>query len=642
MKHNLKKKLITRFTIVVVATGLIGSIAGTFLINQGVMNRVKDKVRNDLNTSRELLGNRIGTIRQTIHFGSIRNCIREAVLEEDRKSLGECLEQIREIGNMEILAVTDKNGIVIMRVQNPGVYGDDQSSDRIVSRVLGEREIAAAPVIVPVGDLRKEGEGFAERVSSGHLNSQEEKTDMKSKESSGIMIKAAAPMWSENGEFIGVLYGGDVLNGNFGIVDKIKDTVYRGEKYKKQDLGAVSIFQKAYRISTTFFLDDGSRGTGTRVSGEVYEKVFVKGESYTGRAFVVNSWFVTAYEPIKDVDGEIIGILGVGMFEQLFVDTRRKALLVLFGVTIIGMLVVILISNSFANTITKPVNYLVRTTRKISEGDFSVDVKVKSNDEIGELEKAFSSMATALQQRDEELKKQTQKQLMRSEKLSALGRMAAGVAHEINNPLTGVLMYSHFLLKRFPEGSQNRQDAEIIIKETTRCRDLVRNLLDFSRENIPRKELINVNELINKTISIIENQVFFEKVEFARELSEDLPDIMIDADQLEQVLINLSLNAAEAMQDGGKLTFETQINSNRNSVTLKIKDTGCGVPENDIDKIFDPFFTTKEVGKGTGLGLAVSYGIIKRHGGKINVESKVGSGTTFCITLPVEAVDVKE
>ena len=214
--------------------------------------------------------------------------------------------------------------------------------------------------------------------------------------------------------------------------------------------------------------DEGERAIGTRVSEEVYDRVIGEGRQWIGRAFVVNAWYVTAYEPLRDIDEQIIGMLYVGVLEQKFVDMRSRTLLTFFAITIIGMILVLIVSYFFANTITKPINFLVKASKKIAGGDFLVRVMVKSRDELGELERAFNVMASGLQQRDEELKNQTQQQLMRSEKLAALGRMAAGIAHELNNPLTGILMYGHMLQKKFPESSQDRQDVETMVSETTR------------------------------------------------------------------------------------------------------------------------------------------------------------------------------
>ncbi len=639
MGFCLKTKLIISFITIIIITGTIASIIGALLIGKWTVNQAQSRVRNDLNAAREVLAQRLESIKTIVYFTTLRTSVKEGLVNNDRKALERYLQPVRMKGNMDILTLIDKRGNVILRTHNLEVFGDNQFENRIVSKVLSCKEAIASPVIIPREQLIKDGKDLAESACIKFIHTPKARPRAEKEETSGMMLIAGAPIFDNNDELMGVLYGGDLLNRNYNLVDKTKTIIYQDEKYRDKDIGTVTIFQGDLRISTNVMTADGKRAVGTRVSEEVYRKVLEEGKQWIDRAFVVNSWDVTAYEPIKDVDGKKIGMLYVGMLEQKFADMKRRALITLFGVTIVGMFLALIIANFLSNTIVKPINYLLEVTKKISEGDFSTVVEVKSKDELGELQRNFNLMASSLQERDEKLKRQTQQQLMRSEKLAALGRMAAGVAHEINNPLTGILTYSHLLLKRFTEKGQIREDLEVIVNETTRCREIVKNLLDFSRESIPQKVPTDINRVVEETISIIENQVYFEKIAIEKALKENLPRIMIDAGQLKQVLINLSLNAAEAMPAGGTLVFETQISADNKNEIIKVIDTGCGIPEEDINKIFDPCFTTKDKSKGTGLGLAVSYGIIQRHNGKVSVETRIGSGTTFTIEFPIESRD---
>ncbi|HOY65226.1 MAG TPA: ATP-binding protein, partial [bacterium] len=234
-----------------------------------------------------------------------------------------------------------------------------------------------------------------------------------------------------------------------------------------------------------------------------------------------------------------------------------------------------------------------------------------------------------------ELKK-TQESVMQSEKLASLGLMAAAIAHEINNPLTAVLTYSALLAKQAPDGSETKEDLEVIVSETTRCRSIVRGLLDFARETEFRQKSVNINQLLEETIALLKHQVMFQDIDIVRNMAAYLLDTIMDADQVKQVFINMMLNAADAMPNGGKLFVRTSSDYIQNEITIEFTDTGVGIPERDVKRIFDPFFTTKEKGRGTGLGLSVSYGIVQRHGGSIDVKSRVGQGTTFMITFPVD------
>jgi two-component system, NtrC family, sensor kinase len=223
-------------------------------------------------------------------------------------------------------------------------------------------------------------------------------------------------------------------------------------------------------------------------------------------------------------------------------------------------------------------------------------------------------------------------QVTRAEKLASIGRLAAGVAHEINNPLTGVLTFSHLMREKPNMDAQDREDLDLIIRETTRAADIVRGLLDFARERPVLMERLDLNEVVRRTVRLIANQKKFEKITIEELLQEGLPQVRGDMNQLQQVLLNLSLNACTAMPSGGTLTIHTAAVEEK--VMLKIRDTGCGIKPELLDRIFEPFFTTQDVGKGTGLGLSVTHGIIEQHGGELEVQSRVGEGSEFTIYLP--------
>ncbi|MCU0822955.1 MAG: diguanylate cyclase, partial [Spirochaetes bacterium] len=330
--------------------------------------------------------------------------------------------EIKENGEFEILSITDRDGKVILRSTNPGRYGDSLLYDQLVKRAVSQRHLVASPVIVGINDLQKEGEEFAERARIKIIKTPGTRKIEKTEETSGLMIKAAAPIWSGNGEMLGVIYGGDLINGDNDLVDKIKNIISKAEKYNGIDMGSSTIFLHDLRIATNVMTKDGKRATGTCVSKTVYDKVLVEGELWMDRAFAVNYWYITAYEPIKDIDGSIIGILGVGLLEDKFTNMRNTTLIILFGITIVGMIVVFLAANVLSNSIINPLNYLVRVSKQISGGDFQVKVDIRRGDELGELERAYKKMAAALRERDEKLKKAMDKleELSRTDSLTGI------------------------------------------------------------------------------------------------------------------------------------------------------------------------------------------------------------------------------
>ena len=231
---------------------------------------------------------------------------------------------------------------------------------------------------------------------------------------------------------------------------------------------------------------------------------------------------------------------------------------------------------------------------------------------------------------------ETHLQLVQLEKLRSLGEMAAGVAHEINNPLGGILIYASLLLEGLAPDDAQREDLGRIVQEATRCQEIVKSLLEFARQSGPKKELIDVNRAITDGLHFLENQATFHNIEIIKELAPSLPPLLGNAGQLKQVFLNIMINAADAMHARGALTIKTFLSGNGNKVVIEFTDTGGGIPQDILPRIFDPFFTTKKVGEGTGLGLSMSYGIVKEHKGDIEVYTVLGSGTTFRVLLPVE------
>ncbi len=236
----------------------------------------------------------------------------------------------------------------------------------------------------------------------------------------------------------------------------------------------------------------------------------------------------------------------------------------------------------------------------------------------------------------------TQRQLIHAEKLNALGQLSASIAHEINNPLAGVLVYSKLLSKKIGNESFDREEALTSLSKiesaVSHCSNIIRGLLDFARQSEPVLQPVAISNVIEQVLSLTGHQAEMNGVEVKREETSSLPSIMADFGQLQQVFINLVINAIQSMPDGGKLTIRTSFNED-NNVTVSVQDAGYGIAAVNMEKLFTPFFTTKEQGKGIGLGLAVSYGIIERHGGKIEVQSEVGKGSTFTVYLPANKSD---
>ena len=636
MKISLKAKLIVSFLAVIVIGGLVTTFVGTRLIGTGIIRQAQDKVRNDLNAAREIYRQESEKLKDTVRFTALRRFfISEALLTNDIETLTAELEKIRKAESLDILTLTDQTGRVIVRFRNPAVSGDSQADDSLVSRVLAERQAVAATVIVPQGELQKEGADLAEQARIEYIPTPKAKPTQETMQTSAMMIKAAAPILGDDGQLLGVLYGGNLLNRNYKIVDKVKDTVYQGVKYKGKDIGTATIFQGDLRISTNVLRTDGTRAIGTCVSQEVYEQVLVRGLPWIDRAFVVNNWYISAYEPIWDIQGEIIGILYVGILEEKFIDMRNRAIAMFLGIACAAMFIALIVSSFLAKGVLQPIKRLIFASQQWAGGNLDYRVETTAKDEIAELTNTFNLMASSLKERNDRLKEYTQQQIMKSERLATLGQLAAGVAHEINNPLGAILMYSHLSLEEMGAEDSHRRNLEKVVAEATRCKNIVRGLLDFARQSEPNVEESDANDILRRTLSLLQNQPLFQNIKVATALSPSPPKVMMDSGQIQQVFTNIIFNAAEAMAGEGELFVASRVAPSGESIEIEFTDTGCGIPQENLEKIFDPFFTTKEVGRGTGLGLAVSYGIIARHKGTIEVKSEPGKGTTFIIRLPL-------
>jgi two-component system, NtrC family, sensor kinase len=646
----LRRKLILSFLIVIVIGGVLSLIVGTRIEHQTIISLAEDKVRHDLASAWMVYEERLRSLRDTVRLSATQEMLRAPLRPSDLEKVAGRLDGIRREFGLDVLNLTDALGRVMIRSRSADApVGDDVARDPFVAAAL-RRQVSAGTRIVPRDELLMDGADLADRARFQFVPTPMAAPRPEDHEDKGMMLTAAAPVVDESGVLLGVLTGGLLFNRNYDLVDRVKEIVFKGEKYKGHDIGTATLFQDDLRIATNVLDDQGHRAVGTRVSREVKEAVLDRGETYVGRAFVVTSWYITAYRPIKDISGRTIGMLYVGMLERPYVDLRNRVMATFTGIAALCALFLLGLLAFIARRITRPLAVMVDATGKIAQGDLRHRVELEGRDEIGQLARAFNRMTDELSLAHEDLTqwgrtlerrveertrelRETQDQLIVSEKLASLGKMAAGVAHEINNPLTSILINAHLLLERPGRDAEEGENLNLIADETTRCAAIVRGLLDFARQTPSQAAPTDINDVVDRTLLLFEMQASVRNIRIEKALDRRLPPIEVDKNKIQQVFSNLAINACEAMPTGGTLVVASRMSHDGTHIEITFTDTGVGIPKENIPRLFDPFFTTKSFG--TGLGLAVSYGIIQQRGGMIIVRSEVGKGTEFTVRIPL-------
>ena len=645
----LRAKLILSFSTVILFGGLLTLILGTKLEHKTIFDLAQAKVRHDLASAWMVYNDKLNHLKDIVRLNSTQESLQHALKQNNHVLLQRHLDRVRINFGLDILTLTDTEGRVVFRSAQPEIWGDDQSGNPLVIKALAG-DIVSGTQIVSRQELLKESQRLAEQSYLKFIPTPKASLRDKDYEENGMMLQAAAPLIDNSAQILGVIYTGILLNRNPEIVDRVKDVVFRGEKYKGREIGTVTIFQHDLRISTNVKDTSGHRSIGTRVSKEVHQAVLQEGKPWTNRAFVVNDWNITAYEAIKDISGKIIGILYVGMLEKPYIDLRNRVMLTFASMALLTVIILLIILFFITSTIIQPLKKMVLATTKIAQGDLDHRVDVTLEDETGKLAQSFNQMTKNLKSANEKLVhwgktlekrveertqelREMQDSMIQSEKLASLGKMAASIAHEINNPLTSILINTHLMLEKTEKKREGYENLSLIAEETSRCSEIIRDMLDFSRQSPPQKVYTDVNDTLIRTLQILENQATFQNIRIEKKLDNTLSPIELDQNKIKQVFWNLLLNASEAMLEGGTLILSSRYSPDKKNIEIDFSDTGIGIAKEHINKLFDPFFSTKT--SGTGLGLAVSYGIINQHQGKITVVSDPGQGTTVTVSLPV-------
>lgn len=490
-------------------------------------------------------------------------------------------------------------------------------------------------------------------------------------EDRGMMIRVAWPVTTRDGAPWGILDGGVLLNNNFAFVDSIRDLVYGAGSLPEGSIGTVTVFIDDVRISTNVPVRPGERALGTRVSDEVRRRVLDRGETWIDRAFVVNDWYISSYEPIVDVRGERVGMLYAGFLEAPFRRELQGALAMLVAGFVVLMLLSATIAIRGARSIFGPIEAMTAVVRATRDGAEARVGDVGTRDEVGELARELDDMLERLAEQREALVssadqlehkvaertaelehsnaelrqtiaalRDTRRRLVVVEKLAALGELTAGVAHEINNPTQVMLGNLEVIEQELGEAAEPvREEIRLVIDQIYRIQDIIDNLLKYARpgEYAGYVSEVDVNDVVVETLKLVEH--LRKDKPFTVDLAlAATRTVRISRHELTQVLVNLLVNAVHALVDDGGDIEITSRDWDDKGVAIAVADDGVGMDAEALARVFDPFFSTKGQGLGSGLGLSVSYGLVRRYGGNITAESIPGAGSVFTLWLLSEPV----
>jgi two-component system NtrC family sensor kinase len=603
------------------------------------------KVNGDLTIADQFLarllensGERLDAIAKSVSLQDALLNSEEAdkFLEHNRQSLG-----------LDFLYLTD--GVI-------GPDGFDVSQWPVVQKAIDGSWQSAVDVLTP-DQLEALKPGLADSAAIPLVTTRAAVPTTRKTETRGMIIHSAAPVIKSDGKKA-ALVGGLLLNRNLDFIDTINALVYQENSLPEGSQGTATLFLEDVRISTNVRLFENVRALGTRVSAQVRSRVLDDNQTWLDRAFVVNDWYISAYEPIMDSRGKAVGMLYVGFLEAPFQQEKINSALMVVLLFLLITAVSVPIFLRWAGRIFLPLERMTQTMLRVEAGDMEArNMPQDEDNEIAQVAGHLDDLLDQVQERDRQLRQwgeqlnvkveertrdllesnrkleQTTERLIISEKLAAVGEITAGVAHEINNPIA--VIQGNMDVARTLLGSNvdvAKTEFKLIDDQVYRIGSIVSKLLQFARpeEYSGDANIIYPAEIVSDCLVLTSYQIDAQDIEVHKDLDQELC-VLMSRTELQQVIVNLILNAEQAMPDGGTLSLA--VRSQGTDVEISVEDTGVGIPPDTVKRIFDAFFTTK-YGQGTGLGLSISQTIVSRAKGQITVRSQLGAGSCFTINLP--------
>ena len=649
----LKYKLFKWFGVLTLVFGALAATMGILVINQRTVQEAQTRVRYDLSSAWAVYQSQLRAIETTVRLTAVRGPLVEACAAQNWQDpqvadeLKGLLSKVRSDFGLDFIAVVSPEGRVLIRASPPYSDGDCRSSEPVIAKALAGAA-AVATVVLSRDELMRETDSLADRAFLSLQETPRARTTPRTSEDRGMVMLAAAPV-ERNGRVLGAIYGGVLLNRNNAFVDRVQEIVFGQEKYADMPIGTVTLFLGDTRIATTVRLANGNRAMGTRVSREVADRVLDNAGSWLDRAFVVNDWYLTAYDPVRDSRGEVVGMLYVGALERPFRDLSRSMVIRYSLLVGAALLAALLLAMIIAGRIAGPLHRLAESAKRVEHGHGFEPVAGSGGcEETASLIHAFNNMAEALTDREQQLRAANEQLAGANSSLKATNAQYVEtlqfVSHELNSPLASITNYASMHRQRLLGPITEKQEGalEVMSANLKRVMEMIRHYLNLARietgELQPTPTRVAVrDDVLAPILASLGNDIQAKNLRV-----EDLIDPKLtlhsDMNQTRELFENLLGNAVKYGSAGGLITLSCAVHDGR--AEFSIRNEGEGIPPERRSELFQKF-SRLEMGdqrkapRGTGLGLFICKKIVEAHGGTISADSQVGRWTEFRCTLPL-------
>jgi len=642
MDWSLRTKLLLGFVAVALVTGALTVPTGSFLINKMVFQEAQRRVALGLKTADAMLQVRLAEAQHAAtsmaDLAAMRLASGEAI---DRQTL----EEWRSTRGFDFVQFADARGQPIAGSRAKPSPAPVLS----IGAALNARKAVSGLTLMPLAELERESPALAQQARAEVLPTQRAKPGAPERLDDALVLEAAAPILDSEGKLRGAIRVGTVVNGNFEFVDFVRRNVFATAVYHGKNAGTVTIFQGDVRVATNVVGPDGKRAVGTRVSAEVYDRVLVEGKLWEGPAFVVGNWYVSAYEPLRDLEGGIVGMLYVGVLKERYDDMGAEAMRVFIGIAVAALLLAVILSALLAGRLTRPLARLTVGAAEVARGNLDYQLSTPPHadrDEIRRLTSAFDQMVCALRERDEQLRSSNAELQRTADELQQWVQnyldILEFITHELKNQIAAMTINLLAVRDGYVGAISADQRAALddVAKTIERSEEMILNYLNLSRiekgELQIRAQPLQIDtDILRPVLKDLRGRLDARRMQVEVDLPPDLL-VQADASLLKVVYANLVNNATKYGRDDGVIRLFGQV---RDGVAeLHVWNDGPGVPEGKVADLFRKFsriHAPMDEQPGTGLGLFITREIIRRHGGEIRVENAPGQWIDFIFTLPM-------